>query len=133
MVTISANTSVREVVDLMQRHGIKRVPVLEGNKVVGIVSRADLLRGLAREAQLMPGASADDYALRARVLASLKSEPREGWSSINVLVQNGSIELRGAMTDPSLRQRLVSLVQRIPGVTEVVDRLTVVGPASART
>lgn len=133
VVTVSANTPVREVVDLMQRHGIKRVPVVEGNKLVGIVSRADLLRGLAREAELMPGASAEDYALRARVLEALSSEPREGWSSINVLVQNGAIELRGAMSDPTLRQRLVSLAQNIPGVREVLDRLTVVGPASGRT
>ena len=133
VVTISASTPVREVVELMQQHGIKRVPVLEGERVIGIVSKADLLRGLAREAELMPGASAEDYALRARVLEALRSEARDGWSSINVLVQNGAVELRGAMSDPTLRPRLVSLAQRIPGVRDVLDRLTVVGPASGRT
>jgi len=130
--TIGEDTPVREIADMMQRHDIKRVPVVKDGKVNGIVSRADLLRGLARQAENMPSASAEDRALRQRVINVLSQEPRPGWSSINVVVRDGSVELRGAMSDATLRARLVSAARGVPGVKEVDDRMVVVGPESGR-
>lgn len=127
VVTATEDTPVHEVVKLMKANGIKRVPIVEDRKVVGIISRADLLRGLALEAKMMPSASAEDYALRDRVLQALIQEGRGSRSGINVLVQNGTVELRGAMPDAGLSTRLVAAARQVPGVKDVVDRLVVVG------
>lgn len=127
VITASEDTPVHEVVKKMKTNGIKRVPVVRDNKVVGIISRADLLRGLALEAKMMPSASAEDYALRDRVLQALIKEGRGSRSGINVMVQKGTVELRGAMPDADLSARLVAAARQVPGVEEVVDRLVVVG------
>ena len=133
VVTVSEDTPVHEVADILQRHRIKRVPVVRGGKVTGIVSRADLLRGLARLAEDMPAASVEDRALRQRVLDALAQVPKDGWRSVNVVVRNGTVELRGATADANLRQRLVTAVRGAPGVKQLDDRMVVVGPASGRT
>ena len=130
--TVSEDTPVREIADMMQRRDIKRVPVVKDGKVKGIVSRADLLRGLARQAENMLSASTEDRALRQRVISALSQEPRPGWSSVNVVVRDGSVELRGAMTDAALRARLVATARDVPGVKDVDDRMVIVGPASGR-
>jgi CBS domain-containing protein len=133
VVTVREDTPVQEVADILQRHRIKRVPVVRGGKVTGIVSRADLLRGLARLAEDMPAASAEDRALRQRVLDALAQVPKDGWRSVNVVVRNGTVELRGATADANLRERLVTAVRGAPGVKRLDDRMVVVGPASGRT
>jgi CBS domain-containing protein len=133
VVTIGENTPVHEIADIMQRHGFKRVPVVKDGKVTGIVSRADLLRGLARLAEDMPSASAGDRALRQHVLDALAREAKTGWNSVNVIVRDGSVELRGATTEAALRARLVAAARCVPGVKQVEDRTIVVGPASGRT
>lgn len=132
VVTVSEDTPVQKVADILHRHGIKRVPVVRSEKVTGIVSRADLLSGLARLAQDMPAASAEDRALRERVLDALAQETQEAWRSVNVVVRNGSVELRGATADAGLRQRLVAAVRGVAGVKGLDDRMVVVGPASGR-
>ena len=133
-ITVSENTPVAEVVaTTLQRHGIKRVPVVREAHVVGIVSRADLLRELARLAEEMPAANVEDRTLRQRVLEKLEREPRQGWVSVNVSVRQGCVELRGATTDADLRTRLVAAARAVPGVRSLEDRMVVVGPASGRT
>lgn len=133
VVTVREDTPVHEVADILQRDRIKRVPVVRGERVTGIVSRADVLRGLARLAEDMPAASAEDRALRQRVLDALAQVPKDGWRSVNVVVRNGTVELRGATADADLRQRLVAAVRGVPGVNRLDDRMVVVGPASGRT
>jgi CBS-domain-containing membrane protein len=131
-VTVSEDTPVQEVADVLQRHRIKRVPVIRGGEVTGIVSRADLLRGLARLAEDMPAASAEDRALRQRVLDALTQVPKDNWRSVNVVVRDGTVELRGATADANLRARLVAAARGAPGVKQLDDRMVVVGPASGR-
>jgi len=86
--TLTPDTPLEEIVSVMERHRIKRLPVLEDGKAVGIVSRANLmhpLAGLAREAK-KPTES--DGVIRDRILAELR---KELWASrINVLVRDGA-------------------------------------------
>jgi CBS domain-containing protein len=126
VITATEDTPVQEIVKQMKTNGIKRIPVVKGNKVVGIVSRSDLLRGLALEAKMMPSADAEDYALRDRVLQKLMEEGRGTGVCVNVLVQQGVVELRGAMPNQDLAARLVATARQVPGVKDVVDRLVVV-------
>lgn len=127
VISASEDAPLDEIVKQMKQNGIKRVPIVRNGKVIGIVSRADLLRGLALEAKMMPGATAEDYAIRDRVLEALVQEAQDPRCSINVLVQNGVVELRGAMPDASLLERLVAAARKVPGVKDVVNRLVFVG------
>jgi CBS domain-containing protein len=132
VVTIAADTPVREIVKLMRRHAVKRLPVVSQDQVIGIVSRADLLRGLAREAELMPGASDADYALRDRIVTALEREPKTGWTSVNVFIVQGVVELRGAVTNEATRERFVDVAKQAAGNRPLEDHLVIVGPASGR-
>lgn len=132
VMTVTADTPVDEVVKIMKTNGIKRIPVVKENKVVGIISRADLLRGLALEAKMMPRASAEDLALRERVVEALSKEGLGTGVSINVLVQGGVVELRGPMPTADLPAKLVQAARNVPGVKEVVDKLIVIESASER-
>ena len=58
----------------MERHRIKRVPVVCGRRLVGIVSRADLLRALARLARATKTVATNDAEIRERVMAELQAE-----------------------------------------------------------
>ncbi|MFN3745880.1 MAG: CBS domain-containing protein [Hyphomicrobiaceae bacterium] len=133
VITASEDTPIIDIADTMERHGIKRIPVVQDGKVKGIISRADLLRGLARHAEEMPSANAEDRELRQRVIRALSHDVRAGWRTMNVVVRGGSVELRGALMDEGVRARLLSAVRGVAGVKQVEDRLIVVDPSSAST
>jgi CBS domain-containing protein len=133
VISVREDTPVSQIADLMRRHGIKRVPVLDHGKVIGIVSRADLLVAMARLVEVMPAASTEDRKLRQRVLDALPQEPHGPWRTVNVVVREGVVEVRGATTQPDLRDRMVKAARGVQGVKDVEDRMVVVGPASGRT
>jgi CBS domain-containing protein len=133
VISVREDTPVSQIADLMRRHGIKRVPVLDHGKVIGIVSRADLLVAMARLVEDMPAASTEDRKLRQRVLDALPQEPHGPWRTVNVVVREGVVEVRGATTQPDLRDRMVKAARGVQGVKDVEDRMVVVGPASGRT
>lgn len=131
VISVGESTPVSEVVELFERHNIKRVPVVKDGRLTGILSRADLLRGLAQLAQMMPGASAEDRALRNQVVAALAKGPASASKSINVIVKGGYVELRGAIAQAADRDGLTAMARSVAGVKEVKDLLVVVssGPA----
>jgi CBS domain-containing protein len=133
VISVREDTPVSQIADLMRRHGIKRVPVLDHGKVIGIVSRADLLVAMARLVEDMPAASTEDRKLRQLVLDALPQEPHGPWRTVNVVVREGVVEVRGATTQPDLRDRMVKAARGVQGVKDVEDRMVVVGPASGRT
>ena len=73
VVTVVGETPVHEIVRLMELHRVKRVPVIRDNRVVGIVSRANLLRGLARLPDAAPTGTANDLAIREQIVTELVS------------------------------------------------------------
>jgi CBS domain-containing protein len=78
LVTVTESTALDQVVHLMETHGIKRLPVLRRGKVVGIVSRANLMRALASLHRVIPKTSKDDVAIRNRILSAINEE---SWSA----------------------------------------------------
>lgn len=74
-VSVTEETSVEDIVQIMEQHHIKRVPVVRGDTLVGIITRANLLRALVREAGKMAALPASDQAIKQRLLAELKSTP----------------------------------------------------------
>ena len=131
--TVTESTPVTEVVQLMERHRIKRVPVVCGRRLVGIVSRADLLRALARLARAAETVATTDAEIRERVLAELR---RQSWAPldlINVIVRDRIVELQGTITEDSARQAMVVAAENVPGVRAVHDHLVWVEPVSGMT
>jgi len=121
--TASIDASLDDIVRIMERHRVKRVPVVEGGKVVGIVTRANLLRALAGIADEIPPSSAGDTAIREQIFAELKRQTWAPIALIDVTVRKGVVALSGALTDERQRQALRILAKNDPGVKEVQDDL----------
>jgi CBS domain-containing protein len=129
-VSVTEDDSLETVVELMERRRVKRLPVMRGGQMVGIVSRANLMHALASLARDDTHApTGDDAAIRDRILAALS---KEHWAPrANVLVKNGVAELWGAIMDDRERQALIVATENIAGVKEVHDHLVWVEPMSS--
>ena len=126
--TITPETPLEEVVGLMERHRIKRLPVVQDGKLVGIVSRANLLHALASVAREVRPVAGDDAAIRDRIMAECAKQP---WASrVNVVVRDGVVELWGVITDDRARDAFKVLAENVPGVKAVRDHLAWIEPTS---
>jgi CBS domain-containing protein len=130
VVSVTEDVPLREIVRLMERHRIKRVPVIRDGKLVGIVSRANLLRAMASLAGEVVPATAEDSEIRARLLIELAKQPWVPQVTTNILVHNGIIHLWGVIFDVQQRQALVVAAENVPGVKGVEDHLVWVEPIS---
>ena len=130
MHTISEDTPLEKIVEMMERYRIKRVPVLRGKKVVGIVTRANLMHAMVSLARGEPKAATSDAAIRQELLSELKSEKWALASMINVVVRGGVVELWGTIVDDRQREALIVAAENVRGVKEVKDHLTWVEPTS---
>ncbi len=127
-VTVSEEDSLETVVELMERRHIKRLPVLRDGKMVGIVSRANLMHALVSLARDVETPAGGDAAIRDRILAAVAKQP---WAPrINVVVKNGVVELWGTITDERERQGCIVTAENVAGVREVHDHLVWVEPMS---
>lgn len=130
VISVAEDTPLAKIVQLMERRHVKRLPVLRGGALVGIVSRADLMRALARLLDKEPGLTSNDNEIRQRVLAEMA---RTGWApraGITVVVNDGVVELDGVILNDRERLALRVAAENIPGVKAVRDRLVWVEPVS---
>ncbi len=120
VIHVSEETPLGDVVGLMEKHNIKRLPVLSDGKLVGIVSRADLLRALAaRQADPMPPPAESDATIRAAMNHVLKNEEWAMSAMVNVIVSEGVVHLWGVINSDDQRQALRVAAENIPGVTAI--------------
>jgi CBS domain-containing protein len=126
VVSVDANAPLEEIVALMEEHRIKRVPVLEGDRVVGVVSRADLLRALAAAAREHAAVAADDRTIREHILDTLEREPWAPRTTLNVTVVNGIVDLWGTIGNDNERRAISVIAENAPGVKKVIDHLVFV-------
>jgi CBS domain-containing protein len=129
-VTVTEHTALEDIVKLMEKRQIKRLPVVLGSYVVGIVSRANLLHALASVSREAKPAEQGDEAIRARLLEELGKQPWAPLALINPIVRNGVVELWGTITDKRERQALMVAAENIPGVKAVRDHLAWVDATS---
>jgi CBS domain-containing protein len=126
--TVSENDTLETVVAQMERHRVKRLPVVRQGKLVGIISRANLLHALASLARETPASSGGDAAIRDRILEALA---KQHWAlAVNVVVKNGIAELWGTIMDERERQACIVAVENVPGIKQVHDHLVWVEPMS---
>jgi CBS domain-containing protein len=128
--TIGEDTPLSDAVELMERHRIKRLPVLRDQKLVGIVSRANLLHALASLAREIKSTSADDEAIRERLLTELNQQSWAPLGLIDIIVRNGTVELWGTLLDERKRRALILAAENVRGVKGVRDHLVCVEPIS---
>jgi len=120
--TIAEDTSLAEIVELMEKKHVKRLPVMRGDKVVGIVSRANLLQAVASLAREVPDPTADDDHIRGRIIDALE---KNDWCpfGLNVVVRNGIVHLSGVITEERARAAAIVAAETIEGVKKVHDHL----------
>ena len=125
VVTVAEDAPAGTMARLLEEHRIKRVPVVRGRRLVGIVSRADLLRGLAAQAA-PPEASAasDDRAIRAQLLRTLRDVRWTRPEFVSVIVTGGIVHLWGLVASDEERHALRVAADSIPGVRAVEDHMS---------
>jgi CBS domain-containing protein len=134
VVSVTPEEALPDVVRLMEKRHVKRVPVIDHGRLVGIVSRANLVRALVHTMTRMASAEAagahSDSDIRDRILAEIAIEPWGPRFSVDVRVENAIVELRGSITDERERTALQVAAENTPGVKAVRDRLIWVEPLS---
>jgi CBS domain-containing protein len=127
-ITISPDASLEELVELMTANGIKRVPAVDKDKLVGIVARADLVRALLRAFPVPASTIGDDERIRKDIEAELG---KRVWSSaLRVKVTHGIAELSGVILDERLRAAARVAAENVPGVKNVIDQIAWIEPMS---
>lgn len=124
VMTVTEDTPIAAIAGLLEQRGIKRVPVVRDDRLVGIVSRADLLRGLAvRGIKPMVPEAQEDGAIRDQLLAVLEGEPWADTTLLSIVVEQGVVHLWGLVRSESERHALHVAAEGIPGARGIQDHL----------
>jgi CBS domain-containing protein len=125
VVMVEEDTDVSVVAARMDQFGIKRLPVVREGKVVGIVSRANLLQALIAAPVAAAAPAVDDAALRQQIMEKLDREPWSPSMVRNVIVQDGNVEIWGHADSTAQCEACRVLVAGIPGVKAVTNHMVV--------
>jgi CBS domain-containing protein len=122
-VTITKDTPVDEIARIMESHHVRRLPVTNGDKIIGIVTHSDFLpviAGLMLNAQSF---AQGDEEIRSAVVAAVARAP---WAprGFNVSVRDGTVTLKGVSISENARQAAIVATENVPGVTRIEDRLS---------
>jgi CBS domain-containing protein len=130
VITVNEDTPLHEIAGLLERHHIKRVPVLNNGRLVGIVSRANLLHGLANiiVEHHEPGA-AKDRQLRTELVKILLETHKLDTALVNVTVGDGNVRLWGVADSADAAAMAETTAKSLPGVKSVENNLAP-GPIS---
>lgn len=130
VVSVAPEADVSDVVQLMNKRRIKRVPVVEDGKLAGIVSRANLVRALVKALVKRPARPLSDHEIRTAILDATTEEPWGPRFAIDVEVKDGFVDIYGTITDERERIALQVLAENVPGVKGVRDHVVWIEPAS---
>jgi CBS domain-containing protein len=121
-VTVDEETELEELVRLMEKNGIKRLPVIRSGQLVGIVTRSNLLHAVVSVAHEIPDPTADDDHIRDRIIRAVDAAD---WRPIGfeVSVRNGVVHLHGIITTDQARQATIVAAENVAGVKKVHDHL----------
>lgn len=124
VIQVAPEATIGDVADALERHRIKRVPVVRNGQVVGVISRANIMRVLAA-AKPAPAISVDDRTLREQVLAELEGQPWAHTYLVNVMVNAGVVHLWGMVGTREELLAFTAAAERVPGVKGVENHLSV--------
>jgi CBS domain-containing protein len=115
-VTVEPYYTLPGAADRMIKRGINRLPVLRRGRVIGIVTRADIVRAFARPD--------DDVIADVREIVSLQKELWSEDAPVAISVEEGEVTLSGQVRRRALAERLPGAVRMVPGVVDVCAELT---------
>ena len=121
VISVGEAASLNEIAAILERNRIKRVPVVRGDELVGIVSRGNLIQALASAVVTTEVPSGESRSIREEVLARLKEQSWTDFTNRNVIVKDGEVHLWGLVHSEDERKALISVAEGVPGVTKVVD------------
>jgi CBS domain-containing protein len=119
--TVDEDTTAEHAARLLEEHKVRRLPVLRDGRLVGMVSRADLLRALLPPPSSEAPATTSDQAIRAAISAGMR---QQAWASAPLIffdVHDGVVEIQGYHESVARHRALCTLVASIPGVARIVD------------
>jgi len=128
--SVSEDTTLDEIVRLMERHRIKRVPVTRDAHLVGIVSRANLMRAMIPIARSAQPPAQSDLDIRSRIMTEMDTQKWAPVALVEVTVNKGVVDLWGTILDERDRTALKGLAENVPGVKAVNDHMVWVEPMS---
>ncbi|HWB49515.1 MAG TPA: CBS domain-containing protein [Stellaceae bacterium] len=123
VLTVNADSSLEEAVELMERHGVKRLPVVKGDGVIGLINRVNVLHAFIVAAHQTGETSANDDEIRCALAATLDAEPWAPRGALDIVVDHGRVELRGVITDERQRLALRVAAENTRGVKGITDNL----------
>lgn len=129
VVTATPETPLHEVAALLEKNAIKRVPILENGRLVGIVSRANLIQAVATARKLLD-IPLSDTAIRENILSHLKKQPWAHTAMLNVTVNGSVVDLWGVAESAAQRKAIKVAAESTLGVSAVNDNL-VIRPVAA--
>ncbi|MGE0358119.1 MAG: CBS domain-containing protein [Burkholderiales bacterium] len=130
VITVQETAPLQEVATLLEKHRIKRVPVVKDGKVVGIVSRANLLQALVAQPQPAP-LQADDLALRQAVQDAIKATGARTLY-VNVVVSNGVVHLWGIAYTEDEKNAMCVAAEGVRGAQEIRERISILPRGAGR-
>lgn len=122
-VTASEDTSLGEIAMLLERHRIKRIPIVRERKLVGIVSRSNLIQALASLQVQADAGNASDRKIRLDLLDQLDGQTWTDFGERNVTVSSGIVHLWGLVGSQAEHKALVALAEGVPGIVRVSDEM----------
>jgi CBS domain-containing protein len=125
VITAKPDTPLGDIASMLERNRIKRVPIVEGGKLVGLVSRANILQALASATKKLSSlTTATDSELRKKVQSRLAAEP---WrpTMLTITVQDGTVDLWGLVQSVEEKKAAQLATETTPGVRAVVNNIIV--------
>ncbi len=127
VVTVSEDTSIIKIAEILAERHIKRVPVVRDHACVGVVSRADLVRAFSRLGEDKVSAPAPGD-LRERVLDKLREKHITSPATFNLIVEDGVVDIWGTIIDEAMLIPLIDAIKSVPGVKVVHDHIAILPP-----
>jgi CBS-domain-containing membrane protein len=122
IVTVNEDAPVREIVDILESQKIKRVPVMRDDRLVGIVSRSNLLQALVttiEDTREAPSGRLDDTAIQKTIMAELAQNLSATTADVSFVVRNGVVHIWGMMDSEEERNAVEVMAENVAGVTAV--------------
>src|SRR5262245_24131340 len=131
VISVRDDAELRDVADILDSHRIKRVPVLQAGRLVGIITRSDLVRALRRVQSSKPVKNIDDAILHKTLHERIRAQPWTNESCLSITVDDGVVELWGFVDTVDQHSALRALVEETEGVRRVEDKISVGVPLKA--
>jgi len=123
VVSAAPSAPLSEIAALMERHRVKRIPIVEDGRLIGIVSRSNLVQALASAPPSVGKTIEQDRVIRAELLSRLAQQRWTDFGDRNVTVSDGIVHIWGLVGSPAEREALAALAAEVPGVKRVADEM----------